>query len=154
MEQAWEGSLETLRLRDSGVEKWAARFLVRRQFRFITDGRTKGEGGRRGGEWREASASSEMILCMSTHPIMIGANASIHADSLKIWEQMMHRTTLSLFPWLSHWLAFSFSSYLSPVPVTPPFPCNFLPYHWLCVCEFAVQALSACPFLSHIFSIC
>lgn len=47
MEQAWEGSLETCSKRDSGVEKWAACFLVRRQFRFITVGWTRGRQGRR-----------------------------------------------------------------------------------------------------------
>lgn len=42
------------------------------------------QDGGRGGEWREASTSREMILLLSAHPIMISAHASIHADSLKI----------------------------------------------------------------------
>lgn len=109
---------------------------------------------RRKGKWKEASTSKEMILCLSTHPIMICAHASIHADSLKIWEQMMHRTTLSLVFQFSQWLAFSFTLLSLLCPCFSPslqFPPLALSMH-LRICRASIICLPI-PFsyILHLF---
>lgn len=130
MEQACESSPET--------SQWKGRAALRNElhaFWFGDNSDSSWMGEQRGGrerEWREASTSREMILLLSTHPMMISAHASIHVDALKIWKLMMQRSTLSLFFGLSHWLALSFASSLSLslIPLSLPvshFLCNFLP---------------------------
>ena len=110
-------------------------------------------GGRAAkGEWTWASTSADMILFLSAQPIVISAHALIHADSLRIWEQMVHRTIRSLFFSLS--LSYSHPPPISPLPLLLPFFAISSFTTDYAFVEIAVQAFFACPFPSRIFSIC
>lgn len=109
------------------------------------------QGGRNGGaEWGQASTSREMILLSSAHPIMICAHASIHADSRKLWAQMMHRTTLSLFFWLSCFLIFSLSLLCPRFSISLQFPPLALTVClWICSASTLCSPIS-CSYILHL----
>lgn len=126
----------------ASVEKWTAFFLVRRQFWFITDGRTRRAEGDRNGD--RPLHPREMILLLSAYLIMTAAHASIHVSSLKIWEQMMHWITPSRLFWLLF-------PHFHPIPPHAPrffiLLYNSLLSYWLCLWIRSTSLLSPCSLL-------
>lgn len=111
--------------------------MVRRQFRFITDGRTR--RAERGPEWRQASTSrgdDTSFKCLSYHDCRPRLNTCRQPKNMRTDDALDH-TVSPLLTFVS-----SFSSRPSPLRPASSFYFTIPSFHTGCVYEFAVQACS------------